>query len=111
MILDSSLFCPVDELDLDGNFPLILLIFNDLSTCMLSSLFGWILVELDFLIIVVKPFLRFSMSEQREFYGRSCNSSSYWCPGWTPLSGLYFKLLNILNLRFSRIILADVSVY
>ena len=59
---DSSLLCFVDEFDLDGTFPLVLL-FSELSICMVSFLLGRIMVSLDFLLITMLLLLRFNMSE------------------------------------------------
>ena len=56
---DYSSFC-FAEFDINGAFPLILLIFSDLSICMISCLLGWILVSLDFLLITVLLVLRFN---------------------------------------------------
>ena len=60
---DYSSICFIDEFDHDGAFPLILLMFSDLSFCMVSLLLRWILVSPDFFLITVLLLLRFNMSE------------------------------------------------
>ena len=65
---DSTLFCFVDVFDPHGTSPLLLLMFSDLSICVVSHLLGWILLSLDFLLLTVWLLLHFNMSEYRDFF-------------------------------------------
>ena len=93
----SSLVWFVDELDRDGGFPLLFLMFSAFS-CSIVVL-CWVVVDifvlLDFLSISVLLRLRFNMSEYKVFsflsFGKS--SCSSWTLVWLVLLGLYFKLL------------------
>ena len=50
------------------------------------------------------------MSEWRDFFDCSCASSSCWGVGWIVLFGLFFRLIDFLNLRCCRIFLVAVSL-
>ena len=107
----SSLLWFVDELDRDGGFPLLFLMFSAFS-CSIVVL-CWVVVDifvlLDFLSISVLLRLRFNMSEYKVFsflsFGKS--SCSSWTLVWLVLLGLYFKLLYFLNFRCCKTFLVE----
>ena len=106
----SSLVWFVDELDRDGGFPLLFLMFSVFS-CSIVVLYWVVFVLPDFLSMSVLLHLRFNMSEYKVFPFLSCGKSSCssWTLVWLVLLDLYFMLLHFFNFRYCKTFLVESS--
>ena len=106
----SSFIWFVDELDRDGGFPLLILMFSVFS-CSIVVLYWVVFVLPDFLSMSVLLHLRFNMSEYKVFPFLSCGKSSCfsWTLVWLVLLDLYFMLLHFFNFRYCKTFLVESS--
>ena len=106
----SSLVWFVDELDRDGGFPLLFLMFSVFS-CSIVVLYWVVFVLPDFLSMSVLLHLRFNMSVFKVFPFLSCGKSSCssWTLVWLVLLDLYFMLLHFFNFRYCKTFLVESS--